>query len=335
MFSKCVNCSFYIQTNVEFCPNCGLKNPTEDLPEHIYFSRFITKKSQSIGFKWLLGIFLTFLFLFSFADFSISKVPYLSNFIIFFSFALGMILAFLSPPLIKEIYLKHKRKKIYKTKNNLIEKENIINNRIKELSLREGDIESIIERIGNGKSQKLLETKKQLLSAKEIINSQFWRYQLKKKKIEIVRMQNNVSPIFSKQQLTAEDVKNQLNSLDKHIKKIHQFEKEGQNYESSDIPKSVKSELKDFHLELSESESSLEKIREVLLTRQATLAFKEISSNQATLVNSTDLEELFNDSAVFNIQTSITDFSESFEELEREYNNLEIKSDTYKNLLSD
>jgi hypothetical protein len=45
------------------------------------------------------------------------------------------------------------------------------------------------------------------------------------------------------------------------------------------------------------------------------------------------VKELVRESDIFNIQTTLTDFSESFEELEREYRRLKAEEETGEKLL--
>lgn len=336
MLTRCVNCSFYIQKDIKFCPNCGLKDPAADLPDHIHLSRFITHTSQTHISKILFGILLAFIFLFVLADFAISDIFFLRDYILAMAFFAGMLLSYFLSPLIKKIYLHNMESRIIKTKNNLIEKEKVITTRIAELKSREENIETILRRIGKDASPKLLETKEQLLSARQLIMSQFLRYELQKKKIELVRMQNSVSPfLYQNHHLTFEEVEQGLQSLDLYKDKLWRFRQEYTRHDAYDFPDKIKPLKEQFLLQISETDASFEKLRESLLAKQATFAFRDLKPARENLSGSVDTAELIRESEVFNIQISITDFSDSFEELEREYQRLKAEDEISRNLLND
>lgn len=100
-------------------------------------------------------------------------------------------------------------------------------------------------------------------------------------------------------------------------------------YDAIDFPPKVLPEKEAFLTQLDETETSCEKLREVLLSRQAVLALRDISPLEES-VKLPASKELVRETDIFNIQTTITDFTESFDELENEYRRLKSENEIFE-----
>ena len=173
----------------------------------------------------------------------------------------------------------------------------------------------------------LQQVRQKLLSAREIVIGQFARYELQDKKIELVRLQNKVSPyLFGIHRLNEFEMENGLVTIENTKTEINRIRQNLTRHDAIDFPPKILPEKESFLSQLDETETSCEKLREVLLSRQAALALRDISPIEET-VKFPDSKELMKEADVFNIQTTITDFSESFDELEREYRRLKSEDE--------
>lgn len=104
------------------------------------------------------------------------------------------------------------------------------------------------------------------------------------------------------------------------------------SYVAIEFPERALPEKESFLTQLAETESSCEKLREALLSRQAVRALQDISPLQENL-KLPSAKEIVHAAESFNIQTTLTDFSESFEELEHEYKRLKTEEEIDQKLL--
>ncbi len=86
MLTNCVNCEFYVRPDDEFCLNCGIESPTKEFSKPSIKVIPLTKMSQSKFVKVIFSLFLTFFFLYTIADWDISKILYLQDYIFDFNF---------------------------------------------------------------------------------------------------------------------------------------------------------------------------------------------------------------------------------------------------------
>ena len=212
-------------------------------------------------------------------------------------------------------------------------KEKIIKARVSELTERGQGIDAVLGKIKSTDSRNLQEVRAKLLSAQEIVTSQLARYELQKRKIELVRLQNGISPYVSGFQNLNESETNQglakIEDARQEIDKTRwNLTLDGEN----DLPERVLPEKEQFLAQLEETEESCEKLREALLSLEAARALQNIQPIDENL-QLTEAKDVAQATESFNIETTLTDFSESFEALEREYKRLQTENEVEKKLL--
>jgi hypothetical protein len=320
MLSKCVQCGFYIRQNDEFCPNCGYESKNKPVEEN-------SKQLNKLRLVCLIAI-LTFIIALIFTG-MITNIGFeLIPLSLLVSIPGGILFnKFIEKQEIKEKLLLLKRKPL----PNFIEKNNIINKRIVELTQRINQIDLVLNRIGGSSKQHLADVRKKLLSAREIIFSQFARYELQKHKIKLVRLQNGISPYLLYSQCLDEfGVEEGILISEQTIREV------GKLRESSNrnFPTSVEAERADFLKNLDETSQNCEKLWEALLSKQALFALKDVQPiNEIGQI--LHAEELAHATETFNLQAKLTDFSESFDELEAEYKRLTADDEITQKFLTE
>jgi hypothetical protein len=320
MLSKCVQCGFYVRQNDEFCPNCGVENRIEKTEENANQRNIPRQFSLVIILTFILGLIL------------LGMSPNIGFELIPLSFLFGIPSGILFNKFIQRQELKeklqlNKRKRV----SNLIEKDKIISERIEELSQRIRQIELVLSRIGESSKKHLADVRTKLLSAREIINSQFGRYKLQKYKIKLVRLQNNVSPYLSYlQSLDEFRIEEGVITSEQTIREVGKLRESISN----DFPSKVEAERADFLKNLNETSQSCEKLWEALLSKQALFALKDVQpTNEIGQI--LHAEELAHATETFNLQAKLTDFSESFDELEAEYKRLTADDEITQKFLTE
>ena len=321
MLTKCVNCGFYIRKDDEFCLNCGIQKPANPL----YHSNFSLQRFVKID-VFLCVLF--FLFSFVFFDHKFSFDSFL------LALAVSTTLALLFESIISDI--KAQKRQIERASENpdaLYTKEKIIEKRVSELDGRGRQIAAVLDKIKITDGQNLQQVREKLLSAREIVFSQFARYELQKHKIELVRLQNSVTPyLFGLHGLNEPETEHGLAAVENTKQKIDKIRQNTTLHGGAEFPERVLPEKEIFLSQLEETEESCEKLREVLLSRQATRALRDIQPIDENL-NLPGAKDLVHTAESFNIQTTLTDFSESFEELESEYRRLKTEDEVGEKLL--
>jgi len=333
MLTKCNDCGFYNKTDDEFCFGCGIKEPTKEiLPISPRLIR-IFQITASNPLKIILSTFLSALFIFGLADWDVYAIAYLRDYFVISAFAFGFLIPFLSFYLLN-IYLSKKifpRKK--KNVNNLNSLEKTIEDRLEDLKTRLNSIGSVFAKINEHSSAELRSMKPKLISAREIVVNQFARYELQKYKIELFRLQNSVSPyLFSLHRLSKLETEKGLVTIEKSEHKINKIRQDMMNFAAAEFPSPTIRESEHFLSQLSETENSCEKLREALLSKQAIRALQGIAPIEENLkLPSTN--DIVHSAETFNLQATLTDFSESFEELEREYRRVRAENEASRKLL--
>jgi hypothetical protein len=256
--------------------------------------------------------------------------------IIFFALVISLPLAAIFTAISESFDVKnnHANQK-HANRNNLKTKKAIIKKRVSELNKRGQKIDAVLDKIKATDGDNLQEVRKKLLSAREIVMSQFARYELQRQKIELVRMQNRVSPyLFGLHRLSEPETENGLLTLENTQFEINKLRRNLTSDGAIDFPARAEPEKQAFLAQLRETEESYERLRESLLSRQAARALQDISPLEENLKLPRS-KELTRESEVFNIQATLTDFSESFEELEREYRRLKAEEETEQKLLAE
>ncbi len=311
MLSKCVNCSFYVRQDDEFCLNCGLNNPT-----------VLITDSKAKAIKYVSVFVVSFIL-----TLIVSLVLYSNKASVINSLALSVLISMVIITGFEIFEFRRTRNRENSNQNNLKNKSNVIKKRVNELSARSGKIDSVLDKINHDDSTQLQQVRQKLLSAREIIIGQFARYELQDKKIQLVRLQNSVAPyLFGINRLNEPEMDNGLVTIENTKTEINLIRQNLTRYDAIDFPPKVLPEKESFLAQLDETETSCERLREALLSRQAALALRGISPLEETAKIPAS-KELMHEADVFNIQTTITDFSESFDELENEYRRLKSEDE--------
>lgn len=335
MLTKCVICEFNVREDDRYCLNCGKKHPAKKLREKAKLKAVFYQIVESTNFRLALSFFLTFIFIYFIIDIaSQSFTRYIGLFWI-----LGVVIwIFLSIFLfffINVLKFPKAAPRIIRSKNNLISKSKIIENRMIELNRRGQQIDSVLSKIGNTESENLQEVRRKLLAAREIVMSQFARYELQKQKIELVRLQNGVSPyLFKLHRLNEFQTEDGLVTIENTRYEINKIRAILTRFDAIEFPRNTLPEKENFLAQLSETENSCQNLREALLSKQATRALQGISPI-AEKLKLPHTNELAHTAETFNLQTTLTDFSESFEELEREYRRVQSESEISQKLLDE
>ena len=318
MLANCAYCKFYIRLDDEFCLNCGMSARAVDTGKP--YINFLT-----VG--GLLCAAAAYLIIDILGKNLLPHTPFIANFI--FVFCLLLIPAFI----VFELFYNKKLNK--KLLSNLTEKQNIIEKRVNELNRRGQKIDAVLDKIKQTDSQPLQEVRVKLLSAREVVAGQFARYELQKQKIELVRLQNAVSPyLFQMARLDEIEMENGLAAIERTAREINHIRLNLTRYDAIDFPKRTLPEKENFLSQLVETDASCEKLREALLAKQAAHALAGIHPLEETL-NLPNTKDLAHAAETFNLQTTLTDFSESFDQLEREYKRLKAEDEVSRKFLDE
>lgn len=317
MLTKCVICGFNVRKDDEYCFNCGL-SLEEYLPVNqlklVLISILFALPSSFLIANLLLP-----------NGFNNSKELFI---LIFCIFSLLLFILLMIP--LKRIFYKPRPKRFECLSN----KEKIIEKRVSELGKRGENIDTVLSKIKETDSQNLQEVRRKLLAAREIVVSQFARYELQKQKIELVRLQNGVSPyLFGLHRLNEFETENGLVTIENTNREINKIRTNLTRYDAIEFPQKTLPEKENFLSQLAETENSCENLREALLSKQATRVLQGISPIQEKL-KLPHTNELAHTTETFNLQTTLTDFSESFEVLEREYQRLKTESEVSQKIFA-
>lgn len=326
MLKKCQQCGFYASHLEKVCPNCGRKNPASNF-ETAILDNFKTPALFGSFSALIITLISFLLFLTNPLSNYFSLIP-----IFLISFFLSTLAIYL---IVKDRFNIPKQNFQKNPFSELDIKENIIQKRLSNLSKRGKQIDIVLDKIKQNDTEHLQNVRRKLLSAREVVIGQYARYELQAKKIELARLQSNVSPYLNAlHRLNEFEAANGLVVIE-HTK--HEMEKIRHNltsYYAIEFPKTVQAEKENFLSQIEDTEASCDKIREAILSQQATLALRGISPIEDTLKMPSS-KEIAHAVDTFNIQSTLTDFSESFEELENEYRRVQSESEVSQTLLSD
>jgi hypothetical protein len=317
MLSKCVQCSFYVSQNDEFCPNCGLVSVVDD-------PTFWEKNEVTFLFIGLSTIVISVLL-------SLVNQHWRDDIIAI------IVISFFVSVFIGLLYNSDKRDKkeaenearFYR--RSLNHKEITIEKRIEELINRKNKISSVLHQIGSEPSENLQPVRDKLLSAQKILETQSARYKLKTEKIKLVRFQNKVSPyLLNLNDLDEAETNEGIFVSDNTIRELDELSETL----TDNFPKKVEAERSNFLKNLDETSQSCEKLWEASLSKQALFALKDVQpTNEIGQI--LHAEELARATETFNLQAKLTDFSESFDELEAEYKRLTADDEITQNFLTE
>jgi hypothetical protein len=317
MLSKCVQCDFYLGKIDEFCPNCGYLIPAED-------PTFWKEHERTFLFIILSTILVSVLLSFVNSHWQDDIIP-----IIITAFVVSFAMSWLYNSDKKSKEDSQITERFYRRSLNY--KEVTIEKRIEELINRKNKISSVLHHIGSEPSENLQPVRDKLLSAQKILETQSARYKLKTEKIKLVRFQNKVSPyLLNLNDLDEAETNEGIFVSDNTIRELDElFESLSDN-----LPEKVEVERADFLKNLDETSQSCEKLWEALLSKQALFALKDVQpTNEIGQI--LHAEELAHATETFNLQAKLTDFSESFDELEAEYKRLTADDEITQKFLTE
>jgi hypothetical protein len=335
MLTKCLNCGFYVRQDDDFCLDCGLKNPTKNPYKNSKIKFYFFRMIQTDVFKLILSFFAAVAIIYPMVDIAQFYFPKFSIFILIFAIFTWALLFFTLIFLVKSFEFRAPMPRITKNKDNLKSKDKIIENRVIELNKRQQRIDTILDKIKETDGQNLQEVRHKLLSAREIVINQFARYELQKQKIELVRLQNSVAPyLFALHRLNEFETENGLAAIETTKTEVNKIRQNLTNYVAIEFPAHTLNEKENFLSQLTETENSCEKLREALLSKQAACALQGISPIEENL-KLPSAKEIIHSVETFNVETVLTDFSESFEELEREYRRVRAENEVGQKLFEE
>ena len=191
--------------------------------------------------------------------------------------------------------------------------------RIHELNEKYREIERLLAQSDNVQNAEINE---------KLETAQIARYELHNLKINLVHLQNGLLPVLYEKKVS-EKSDEFLDKVNKSLFEIKDMRQSLTDDYAIEFTENVLPEKENFLAQLDETKASCEKLRESLLNRQAAHTLQSISRIKDNLKLSS-ADDLHHTLETFNIQTAITDFSESFEELEREYKRLKAENANQK-----
>lgn len=322
MLTECVNCGFYVKRDDEFCLNCGIESPSKEFSEPSTKIILLLKIIRLKFTKITCSLILMLILLYAIADWSFSNIIYLRDYLLFLGLIFGIGFSLLSMSLLENWCFDKLHPKRQKKPDSFLSRIKLIDKRLSELDKRGKAIDLILSRINAKPSQELKNIRPKILEAREIVISQSARYKLQAKKIELVRLQNSVSLfLFGWQQLNKSETEKGIVIIEDTQQRIGKIRQNLAGHDSIELPEKILPEKQNFFSQLDETEMSCEKLRDALLSRQAAHALQEVSLIEENLKLARE-NEIVEAAETFNIQTTLTDFSESFAELEYEYKRL-------------
>jgi len=323
-YHKCVNCKFNVMPQDERCPNCGVLRPLESL----------AIREEGLNNEQILTIVGILLFISLIVFLGSSTRDFGTG--VCFAFPVFIVSFIVLMPIVKRIaeaisksYRKSSEREVAERTSpypqSLGYKENIIQQRISELSRREQQVNSVLDRARQNTGEKWRQVRATLEASTQTLQRQYARYSAKSVEIAIVRLQNKLAPfIYDTDKLSYEQI-------DVHLKSIEEEQDaattlDNQLDEHRRVLGSVP-EIEELARRLAEIRESMRKLRDAFVGRQAVLALKGITPLDDALAPISPPVAAIRESEIFNTQVAITDFSASFDELESEYVRVQTEED--------
>lgn len=184
-----------------------------------------------------------------------------------------------------------------------------------ELDRKYHETEMLLERaVKNGSEA----TTEKLLALRKLILTQISRYELKTKKINLIRLQNNLRPILYYKDFSVEESNILAANVDDALAEINRIRQELTNDYAIEFPDEAQNEKRHFLAQLDETEKTCERLRERVVNSYAANVLQNFHpfEEKQKLLGTREIAQTID---TFNIQASLTNFSDSFDKLEREY----------------
>lgn len=323
MLNQCIECNFFVSSKEPICPNCGLAKPLQQF--------FFDETNNRWLRPFLIAIITApLILLFHFFDRGMALQNFWISFVVFsmcIAFA-STVSNFFKDSLFAWLLDREKKIRLSGEHDYLTAKKRIIENRIDELEQHIGEINSVLEQTDNLQDEQWQSAQEKLLTAREIVTTQLARYFLQSKKIELVRLQNKLTPfLFNTERRSFEQTEKKLQTIKSTTAKIGKIRKELADKSTSDLSSCISAERKDFLAELAETEASGQQLEQELIRRQSFNVVANVSLLAENLEKDLSANNLTRELTAFNIRTKLTDFSTAFDKLEIEYEQLKSKSD--------
>ena len=319
MLAKCANCEFYLSPDEKFCRNCGLSSPTEDMQD----ASDHAERNLTIIFTLISAIICGFVFtlLRNDGDFtSLGELPVaiLISLVPCFAFSYFFVVFVLMRLEKRERQRRFAYTKVDVTLNDI---QDTVMLRSHELDEKYRETEEFLTESENLEQN---EAGENLESEREAIAALLARYELQHLKINTIRLQNDLLPIFHEENISENrnDFLNKINDALLGIKNMRQSLAEDNGDE---FPEAVLSEKENFLAHLEEIKKSCEKLRESLLNSGGTPLLQSVLADKKSL-DSSGKNDSSSVAEIFNIQTNLAELSKSFEEVERDYQRLKAEN---------
>ncbi len=323
-YFKCRNCDFNITSENEHCPYCGVWHPVEPLAVKEVFDE---KGFKDIVFGILTIVFSLFLipgFVYGFPNGFLNACGAIIVLWLLVTIPFSIFITAIAKRIAKKKIVKNqseinKRKKPYP--ESLSSKKILVWKRISELRKRESELEPILQKAKNISGEQRQQVIKTLEATIGILKKHQAHYVTKSIEIEIVRLQNNVAPIvYEADQCSYNQINSHLIKISKEQIKINELSGK------LELQKGILGkapEIEELSTRLFQTNDSLVKLNDALISRQAFLALQKVTPMSKTLSNVPPPIKALRESEVFNINVAITDFSMSLKELDFEYERIQ------------
>ena len=307
MLIECQNCAFYLSENEKFCLNCGYP-ATGFVPESLSDEAV---SNFNLAFSCLTALIAGGIYVYV-NSFDFKNLPYLTFFLI-----LGFLLGALIFPFYAMIANNRLAKEDFQRRDSFADNPRTLGYREEIILQKSLELEEELRNIEHLQAEnKTLPNERagrQLTEARESVLTQIALCELQKERISIIRMQNNLLPLlYESDNFRSQTAINEINAA---LRKLKSIRLSLTNDYAIEFPKESLKEKEIFLGEMERTAESLFKLRDNIIQYQAANSL-ENSQNTPIDQSSTDLTHMIES---FNIQTSLTEFDNSYKRLEKNY----------------
>jgi hypothetical protein len=312
-YIQCVVCGFHVMAEDERCQNCGVLRPIESLAvREEDYSTFVTLAVVAsvliplFGFGFAFGLN---------GAFCLALPVCVISVLVARATAKALVNNWSNRA--QEAAVRQIARRTAPHQDSLVFKEDVIRKRIAELSLREQQVNDVLDRVRQNTGEQWQKVCATLEASIQTLQRQHARYRAKSVEIDTVRLQNKLAPfIYDSDKFSFLEINKYLETIEETQKSAVKLN--GQLAEQRQILGSVP-DIEELSQRVSEVQASMRQLHDALVGRQAVLALKGITPLDEALTPISAPVVAIRQSEVFNIQVAITDFSASFDELESEY----------------
>jgi hypothetical protein len=208
---------------------------------------------------------------------------------------------------------------------NLRATERTIKKRLSDLAVRQQQVSSVLVRAEHTVGARWDEVRETLKGAIKTLARQASRYKVKQLEIDLVREQNKLAPVLTDlHSLNYEQLDIHIKNFDDAGRRFKKLQTDATEHRSV---LGTSPDLKDLIDRTTEVLQSNQQLRDALLGRQAVLVLQGVTALKDVTQPVAKPLMAIRELEVFNSQVAITDFSESFDELEAEYARVQAEED--------